>query len=37
MKYMLLIYANASEMPEYTPEEHQAALQAWYAYQTEAE
>ena len=37
MKYMLLIYANASEAPEYTPEEQQAAVQAWFAYQAEAE
>jgi hypothetical protein len=34
---MLLIYANASEVPEYTPEERQAALQAWFAYRNEAE
>lgn len=37
MKYMLLIYGNTSEAPEYTPEEHQAAVQAWYAFGTEAE
>jgi hypothetical protein len=37
MKYMLLIYANASEAPEYTPEERQAAVQAWFAYKNEAE
>ena len=37
MKYMLLIYANASEAPEYTPEEHQAAVQTWFAFRTEAE
>jgi hypothetical protein len=30
MKYMLLIYANASEAPEYTPEQQQAAAKAWY-------
>jgi hypothetical protein len=31
MKYMLLIYANQSEAPKYTPEEQQAAAQAWQA------
>jgi hypothetical protein len=36
MKYMLLMYANESETPEYTPEEHQAAAQAWYAFGNEA-
>ena len=29
MKYMLLIYANYSELPELTPEERQAAFQEW--------
>ena len=37
MKYMLLMYANESEVPKYTPEEHQAAAQAWYAFGKEAE
>ncbi len=37
MKYMLLMYANESEAPKYTPEEHQAAAQAWYAFGKEAE
>jgi hypothetical protein len=37
MKYMLLMYANESKAPEYTPEEHQAAAQAWYAFGQEAE
>ena len=36
MKYMLLMYANESEAPKYTPEEHQAAAQAWYAFTEEA-
>jgi hypothetical protein len=36
MKYMMLIYAIASEAPVYTPEEHQAAVQAWVAFTTEA-
>jgi hypothetical protein len=31
MKYMLLIYANQSEAPAYTPEQAQAATQAWQA------
>lgn len=29
MKYMLLVYANTSEAPSYTPEQAQAAAQAW--------
>ena len=37
MKYMLLIYANASEAPEFTPEEYQAGVQVWFAFRTEAE
>lgn len=37
MNYMLLVYANASEAPEYTPEQQQAWVQAWYAYVAEAE
>ncbi len=37
MKYMLLIYADASQAPDYTPEQRQAAVQAWYAYQAETE
>lgn len=37
MKYMLLMYANESEAPQYTPEEHQAAAQAWYTFGKEAE
>ena len=32
MKYMLLMYANESEAPKYTPEEYQAVAQAWYAF-----
>jgi hypothetical protein len=36
MKYMLLDYANASEAPEYTPEQRQAAFQAWFNYEKEA-
>lgn len=31
MKYMMLMYANESIVPNYTPEEFQAASQAWYA------
>jgi hypothetical protein len=30
MKYMLLMYWNQSEMPNYTPEEHQAIYKAWH-------
>lgn len=37
MKYMMLIYANASERPQFTPEKRQAALQAWATFTTEAE
>jgi hypothetical protein len=29
MKYLLLMYANESEAPNKTPEEYQAAAQAW--------
>lgn len=36
MKYMMLIYNNASEAPEYTPEQQQAVAQAWYAFGNEA-
>jgi len=36
MKYMLLMYANESEVPS-TPEAQQAAAPAWYALRTEAE
>jgi hypothetical protein len=31
MKYMLLIYGNPSETPQYTPEEFQAVAQTWQA------
>jgi hypothetical protein len=37
MKYMMLIYANASEMPAFTPEQRQAAMQAWGTFQAEAQ
>jgi hypothetical protein len=37
MKYMMLIYANQSETPEFTPEERKAAAQAWFAFNAEAE
>ncbi len=37
MKYMLLNYANLSEAPDYTPEQRQAAFQAWFAFQKELE
>jgi hypothetical protein len=35
MKYLLLMYANASEAPK-TPEELQAVASAWYAYMEDA-
>jgi hypothetical protein len=37
MKYMLLMYADESATPPNTPEEHQRAAQAWYAFGKEAE
>ena len=37
MKYMLLMYANESEAPEYSPEEFQAIAQVWSALGKEAE
>ena len=30
MKYMLLLYANTSQAPHYTPEEAQVAMRGWY-------
>jgi hypothetical protein len=38
MKYMLLMYASeaATQQHQSTPEEHQAAAQAWYAFAEEA-
>ena len=30
MKYMLLLYGNASQAPHYTPEEATAARQSWF-------
>jgi hypothetical protein len=36
MKYMLLMYANESDVPK-TPEEQQAAAPAWYALSKELE
>ena len=35
MKYMLLMYAEESIAQKFTPEEYQAAGQAWYALGTE--
>lgn len=37
MKYMLLMYANESIVPNFTPEEHQAAAQAWTTFGKEAQ
>ena len=36
MKYLLLMYANESIVPKFTPEEHQAVGKAWYAFGEEA-
>jgi len=36
MKYMLLMYQNEAQAPQYTPAEHQAAAKAWYAVLQEA-
>lgn len=36
MKYMLLMYADETKAPNFTPEEHQSAAQAWYAFGQEA-
>lgn len=30
MKYMLLLYANPSQVPHFTPEEGRAAKQSWF-------
>jgi hypothetical protein len=37
MKYMLLIYTNAANAPQYTPEQQRTASQAWIDFQKEAE
>jgi len=31
MKYMLLLYGNQAEVPDFTPEQQQAAVQTWMA------
>jgi len=40
MKYMLLMYASEAETPKYTPEdtpeEYQALVREWYAFESEA-
>jgi hypothetical protein len=36
MKYMLLMYADESKAPNHTPEEFQAAAQAWQSFASEA-
>jgi hypothetical protein len=36
MKYMLLMYWDTSNPPQYTPEEQKAVEQAWYAVNREA-
>jgi hypothetical protein len=37
MKYVLLVYADVSKQPKYTPEQLQAARQIYSAYVTEAQ
>jgi hypothetical protein len=37
MKYMLLIYANHLEAPQYTPEQQQGAMKAWNTFGQEAQ
>ncbi|MBI1258495.1 MAG: YciI family protein [Chloroflexi bacterium] len=37
MKYMLLLYGNQAEMPQFTAEEQQANMQEWFAFNKEAE
>lgn len=37
MKYMLLMYWNQSEMPEYTPEEQREVQRKWMDYNKEAQ
>lgn len=37
MKYMLLIYNNQLEAPQFTPEEQQANAKAWFAFGAEAQ
>ena len=37
MKYMLLMYADESNVPKMTPEEFQAEAQAWQAFAKEAQ
>ncbi len=36
MKYMLLMYANESDQPQFTPEEQREVQLAWFAYMQEA-
>lgn len=36
MKYMMLIYANGSEAPVFTPEQRQTAMQAWIDFENAA-
>jgi hypothetical protein len=36
MKYMLLMYAGEAERPQYTPEEFQASVREWQAFEAEA-
>lgn len=37
MKYMLLMYANQLDQPQYTEEELKAEQNAWYTYMREAQ
>jgi hypothetical protein len=36
MKYMLLMYWGEPELPQYTPEQFQASLREWQAFESEA-
>lgn len=37
MKYMLLMYANETAVPKYTPEEYQTVSKAWFGLNKEME
>lgn len=36
MKYMLLIYGNTAEAPQFTPKQQRAEVQSWKDYEAEA-
>ena len=35
MKYMMLMYASADEAPQYSPDEFQASVRDWQAFESE--